>query len=262
MDLTQEYKKSLFKLGIVLGILMSVYFAVKIISDLKSYDTIGSSNINSMSFSGHGEVKAVPDIANISFTLKQESKTVKEAQGIVTGIETKVLKFLSDSKIDTKDIKTTNSSFYPKYDYSNYCANAYPHPCDPSKPKITGYEVSEAINVKIRNTGDVGKIIDELGKLGVSELSGPNFVIDKEDALKAEARKNAIDDAKEKAEKLAKDLGIRLGKITSFNENGNYPMPMMYAEGAMSKSADTRTPSIPKGENTISSDVTITYEIR
>ena len=70
-----------------------------------------------------------------------------------------------------------------------------------------------------------------LGTTGVSDLSGPNFAIDKEDALKAEARKKAIDDAKKKAEVLAKDLGVSLGKITSFNESGNYPI--MYEKNSM-----------------------------
>jgi len=109
----------------------------------------------------------------------------------------------------------------------------------------------------------VGKIMQGLGTLGVSDLNGPNFSIDNEDALKAQARKKAIDDAKEKAATLAKDLGVRLGKITSFSESGNYPSPM-YDRGMMSVSAakESAPAQIPKGENTISSDVSITYEIR
>ena len=33
---------------------------------------------NTISFSGHGEVNAVPDIANISFSIVKEAKTVKD----------------------------------------------------------------------------------------------------------------------------------------------------------------------------------------
>ena len=81
--------------------------------------------------------------------------------------------------------------------------------------------------------------------------------------LQAKARKLAIDDAKEKARVLAKDLGVRLGKITSFSESG-LRYPVMY-ESAMIKDSVGTAPApaeLPKGENTISSDVTITYEIR
>jgi len=96
-----------------------------------------------------------------------------------------------------------------------------------------------------------------------SDLNGPNFAIDNEDSLKDSARKLAIDEAKLKAKNLAKDLGIRLGKITSFSENGNYPVPMyaktMTSDTAVGASAPAQ---LPVGENIISSDVTITYEIK
>ena len=102
-----------------------------------------------------------------------------------------------------------------------------------------------------------------LGTLGVSELNGPNFAIDNENDLKAEARKKAIEDAKKKAEVLAKDLGVHLGDITGFSESGNYyPMPM-YSKGMALDSAQAPiSAELPKGQNTISSDVTVTYEIK
>src|SRR3989338_6144941 len=98
----------------------------------------------------------------------------------------------------------------------------YSCPPRPGKSVISGYEASESITVKVRNTDDVGTIMQGLGTIGVSNLSGPNFSIDDEDALKAEARKKAIDDAREKAKILAKDLGVRLGRISSFSEGGGY----------------------------------------
>lgn len=233
---------------------------------------------NIISFSGHGEVTAVPDIANVYFTISQDAKTVKDAQALVAGIEKKSLDFLKASNVADKDIQTANASFNPKYEYrqavcppipmgagtAGVTVNpSSPYYCPPSKQVITGYTASESITVKVRNTDDVGKIMQGLGTLGVTNLSGPNFSIDNEDALKAQARKKAIDDAKAKAEELAKELGVRLGKITSFSESGNYPMPM-YAKTMLadSVSGGSAPAAIPAGVNTISSDVTITYEIR
>ena len=215
---------------------------------------------NTITFSGHGEVTAVPDIANIYFTISKESKTVKEAQTLVAQIEKKSLDFLKQNSVLEKDIKTANASFNPKYDYGQiYCIK---YLCPQKSPVIIGYQASESITVKIRNTDDVGKIMQGLGTLGVTDLNGPNFSIDNEDGLKAEARKKAINEAKEKAKVLAKDLDIRLGKITSFNESGNYPLPM-YAKTMMDSVSKGSTPaSVPKGENIISSDITITYEIK
>ena len=129
---------------------------------------------------------------------------------------------------------------------------------------LNGYTASESITVKVRNTDNVGDIMQALGVTGISNLSGPNFSIDNQDALVAQARKLAIDDAKAKAQALAKDLGVTLGKISSFNDSGNN-YPVMYAQNAMLSGAvaPKAAPAvIPAGVNTITSDVTITYEIK
>lgn len=260
MQILQEEKTKLYHgLKLALIVFLAVVVANALFNREGKYE---DKQENTIAFSGHGEVTAVPDIASVYFTISKEAKTVKEAQNLVSKIEKKSLDFLKENNILDKDIKTSSSSFYPKYEYQ------YPDrmpciDCRPGKNILTGYEVSESITVKVRNTDDVGKIIEGLGTLGVSDLSGPNFSIDNEEGLKADARKKAIDDAKEKAKILAKDLGVRLGKIVSFNESQDYPMPL-YGKAMMNESAarDSVAPSLPKGENTISSDVTITYQIR
>lgn len=262
--------KRFIKIATVFVGLLSLLALSAVIGSLHGMGRGESKDIqNVITVTGHGEVKAVPDIANVYFTIHKEAKTVKEAQAGVADIEAKALAFLKTKNIEDKDIKTANASFYPKYEYRydkvapTLCTQ---YSCPPSNGKnvITGYEASESITVKIRNTDDSGAIMQGLGTLGVSELSGPDFSIDDEDTLKADARKEAIDDAKAKAKALSRDLGVRLGHITSFNESGNYPMPMMYAKATMASDAGTESApaSVPKGENTISSDVTITYEIR
>lgn len=278
MEMSLEQKMKFYR--IVRLVLLAFLIAVGV-SLLTEYIRVESNKPeNTISFSGHGEVTAVSDIANVYFTISKDAKTVKDAQALVSGIEKKSLDSLKANNVLEKDIKTANASFYPKYEYRQAVCPPIPmgagtagvtvNPSSPyyclpgGKQVITGYTASESITVKVRNTDDVGKIMQELGTLGVTDLSGPNFSIDNEDGLKAAARKKAIDNAKSKAEVLAKDLGIRLGKITSFSESGNYPSPM-YDRGMMLASAakESSAPAeIPKGENTISSDVSITYEIR
>lgn len=262
-----EYNKIISKSLIALLITASLFMFSKFLSEWRNYSSSGNVNANVITVSGHGEVQAVPDIANISFSIRQEAKTVKEAQEKVATIEKSALDFLKTNNIEEKDIKTENASFYPKYEYK-YDAKLVPcneYGCPPSRGTnvIVGYEASETISVKVRNTDDVGKIMQGLGELAVSDLNGPNFTIDDEEALQIEARKKAIENAKEKAKILAKDLGVSLRGVVSFSESdGYYPYPMMYAKDAMETSVGNAPATIPKGENTISSDVTITYEIR
>lgn len=258
MENSSEYKKYPIYIGIIV-VILCIWLASGCSRDGRR--ELGG-EMNVITFSGYGEVSAVPDLANVSFTIRKEAKTIKEAQVGVKEVEVKVLESLRLNNVSDKDIKTINVSFNPKYEYKYGICNQFN--C-PGKNVIVGYEAYESVNLKIRNTDDTGKIIEELGALGVTELSGPNFTIDKEDELKAEARREAIGDAKTKAKVLAKELGIRLGKITSFSESGNYPMPMYKSMDMMSQSVsvlESLPAEIPKGENTISSEVTITYQIR
>ena len=264
-EISSKYKRILFKLISIFLVIISVYFLVQIFSGSKD-EGKGDQSVNTISLSGHGEVQAVPDIANVDFTIRKEAKTVKDAQDAVSQVEKKVLALLQTDNITLKDIKTQSVSFNPKYEYQYTGAlvpcNQFGCPPRPGQNVITGYEAYESISLKIRNTDDTGKVIQGLGTLGVTELNGPNFTVDNEDALKATARKSAIVDAQTKAKALANDLGIHLGKITSFSESGNYPVPM-YAKVDMAVGGAASAPAvIPKGENTISSDVTITYEIK
>lgn len=223
---------------------------------------------NTITVSGHGEVNAVPDIATIYFTVESSKATQKESSDEVNTKTKKVVDFLKSSEVADKDIKTENYSSYPKYNNPESCPVYYGGgivpPCRTTEAKIVGYTVSQSVTVKIRKVDDTSKIVDGINVLGVTNMSGPTLAIDNEEALKVGARKLAIDNAKDKARVLARDLGVRLGKISSFNETGNY-YPM-YAGAAMMKDSVSSNPAvpseIPKGENTISSDVTITYEIR
>lgn len=261
----EQYIKNIYKVSMVLLFVLCLYFGVRVLSEFRSYNMMDR-GISSITVTGHAEVKATPDIANIYFNINSTSKTVKDAQAKVAEIEKKAIDVLKTNKVDEKDIKTENASFNPKYDYvRSICPQSTGmmtvYDCG-GKQVLVGYEATESITVKVRNVDDVSKIMQELGSTGVSNLSGPNFAIDDEDILKAQAKKEAIDDAKEKAIVLAKELGVRLGKPTGFSESAYYPMYDSKAYiSAAAVSAPTRA-ELPRGQNTVSSDVNITYEIR
>lgn len=266
MENTNEQQKGMvFKALVVFLAVMSVYYAVGIFRGF-GHDK-GSMNGNDshvITLTGHGEVQAVPDIANVYFTISKDAKTVKEAQDTVAGIEKKALDVLKANDVEAKDYKTTNNSFSPKYETKPYMPCTQWN-CPSNNATIVGYTAAESITVKVRNTDNVAKIMQELGTAGVTDLSGPNFSIDEEDTLTAQARKEAIADAQTKAKALARDLGVDLGDIVSFSEGGNYPVSMYAKAGNMAMDSMAvqapRAAEIPKGENTITSDVTLTFEI-
>jgi uncharacterized protein YggE len=276
MEILNSEKSNLVKAIIVLMIILSLYFLIKTFSEIKNYSLIGAgtTTTNTISFNGKGEVTGSPDLATISFTILEGAPLVKDAQNKVTAKETAVLDFLNKSGIAKSDIKTENYNSFPKYQFQNaVCPQvgvpngtlARPVFCPPGKQILTGYEVSENISVKVHDVTKAGAIVQGIGAVGVSDMNGPNFSIENEDKLKEQARKIAIDDAKIQAKTLSSDLGVSLIRIVNFSENGNTPIffaqGLAKADSAIAPSA-APAPAIPIGENKITSNVTITYEIR
>ncbi len=266
MNFEPKEKKNLVTATLILLGLLSIFVLAKAASEVKAFRYIGGGTqaTNTIAFSGTGEVTAIPDVATITLTARERGTTAKEAEGKVSQKVTKAMDFLKAQGVEEKDIKTQGYNSYPQYGKggrSEVVCMSYG--CQPSQ-NIIGYETTQTITVKVRNVDNSGKIIEGITGTGINEISGPEFTLDDPDALQNEARKKAIDDAKEKARTLSRDLGVRLVRIVSFNENGNSPVyyDMNQAKNAATGAAPESAPNLPKGENTITSTVTITYEIR
>lgn len=264
----EDNKKTFYQALTGLTLISVVFVGAMTVSEIKGYRFIGGGApaTNVISVSGEGEVTASPDIAAISFNIREEAKKVADAQNKVDTKTKAALVAVRKLGVADKDIKTQNYSSYPKYEWQESTYSCMATNCPPPQPGrqiLIGYEVSQSVTITVRNLDTTSAIIEALGTAGVTDMQGPNFSIDKEDDLKAAARKQAIEKARAKAEVLAGDLGVSLIRVVSFSEGENYPT---YARTMMSsEKADMSAPSlpeIPQGEQKITSRVTVTYEIR
>jgi uncharacterized protein YggE len=252
-------------LALALGML-ALFLFILTLSTFRSYQYIGAGiqAANTISVSGEGKVFAIPDTATFSFTVSETAPDVTAAQAKATKSGNAIIDYLKSAKIKDTDIQTTDYSVSPQYQYgSQICSqNGY---CPPQKQTISGYQVSQTVLVKVRDTTQAGAILSGVGTRGVSYVSGLQFTVDNEQALQAQARDKAIADAKKQADVLAASLGVSIVRVTGFNENtGGQPVPM-YAKMEMSGAASAdavQSPTIPTGQNTIISNVSVTYEIR
>ena len=204
---------------------------------------------NTVSFSGEGKVVAKPDITKVNLSIVTDALTSKIAQDENSKKSKALTDYLKKQNIDDKDVKTTGYNIYPQYRYPQYGG----------QPTITGYQVNQSMEVKIRDLDKVSNILDGVVGAGANQVNGLSFEIDDPEALKAEARAKAIADAKKKANELKSQVGISLGKIVNFSENtGGYPVPMYYDAKGMGGGG----PSVHAGENEITVSVTITYQIK
>ncbi len=213
---------------------------------------------------GSGQATLPPDVARVSFTVENIAKTVSEAQAATTKQADAALDFVKEQGVAEKDVKTLSYNISPQYSYPNPCPLGAMCPAYGGAPKIIGYQVSETIQVTIRDLATVGALLGGLGEREVQNVSGPAFALDDSTAGYDAARADAIKKAKTQAALLSKQLGIRLGKIVSFSESsGGYPYPMYaYGMGGDTFESKASSPNTPAGENTYTASVSITYEIR
>jgi len=206
-----------------------------------------------ISVGGQASVFARPDIGQVNISVFREASTAAAAQEQATTASNKVVEFLKANGVEEKDIKTTNYTVQPVYDYLQDRGRI-----------LRGWEVRQGFSVKVRNLDKVGDILAGATENGANDISGLTFTIDEPDELQAQAREEAITDAKERAQKLADNLGVKLGRVVSFSESsgGGYPPPVFYDRAEVGIGGAGPVPSVPSGENEIISNVTIVYEIR
>lgn len=218
---------------------------------------------DTITVTGQGQAFMAPDIARVSFTVQNTADKVADAQAETTKQTNAAIEKVKAQGIDEKDIKTLYYNVSPQYDYTRCGAGMV---CPASAPKIVGYQVSQSIQVTVRNLDKVSPLLSMLGGLEVQNVSGPDFTLDDPTAGYDAAREEAIEKAKAQAEKLSDQLGVRLGRIVNFNESsGGYPYPIAYGMGGvmnMKLDSAAAAPSIPAGENQYNASVSITYEIR
>ncbi|PIT90900.1 hypothetical protein COU17_03005 [Candidatus Kaiserbacteria bacterium CG10_big_fil_rev_8_21_14_0_10_49_17] len=249
----------------VLG-LLALFLAVQAVAGVIGWRYIGDESPvqNTISLTGSGEVFAVPDIATFSFSVIVEKPTASAAQDEAARLSNAAIEYLKENGVEENDIKTVGYNVYPRYEYPQIQCITYP--CPQGERTLAGFEVSQNVQVKVRDTKIAGTLLSGIGEIGVENISGLSFTIDDEETLQAEARAKAIADARAKAKQLSDDLGVRLGRIVSFSENnGYYPRYEAAYDSAVygMGGADGKvSPNIPTGENRISSEVYITYEIR
>jgi len=234
------------------------------VNKMKEGKYIGQGNkvTNTISVSGSGEIYAKPDLAIADFSVVTSGKTVAETITSNSQKMNAVIDAIKKSGVNEKDLKTTNYSLVPNYQYPQVQAQIYPYL--PSVGTIVGYQITQTLEVKIRNLDNVGQIVQVATQSGANQVGNMQFTIDNPDEFKNQARTQAINEAKAKAKELASELGVSLGRITNFSENNYFPYD--YATANMSVSgkgggAAVPAPEIQTGESKVTSSVSITYEI-
>jgi uncharacterized protein YggE len=149
--------------------------------------------------------------------------------------------------VPQKNIQTMNFSVSPQYS----------NPQNNEGARLTGYQVTNQVRLRLNDVAGLGRALDALVTAGANHMNGIDFAIQDPAPLLAKARADAIADARLRAETYARAAGVTLGPVLSISEGGEGPRPMYRLMAAM---APAPVP-VAAGEETISADVTVVWEI-
>lgn len=167
--------------------------------------------------SAEGRVTVVPDLVKINFSVVSQGEDYSEIQRDNDSKMKEATDYLKEEGVEEKDIKTVQYNLSPQYDYS-WCRQAG-DPFISCSPRISGYQITQQVEVKIRDLSKAGSIAANLPEKGINQINSLVFTVDDLDLSRAEARNEAIMKAREKAISIAASSGIKLGKVVNFSES-------------------------------------------
>jgi hypothetical protein len=174
---------------------------------------------------GEARVEAAPDLASISAGVQSEALQAADALSATGEAMRAVLAAIAAQGVAEADVQTSQLSVDPLWEDGG----------EGRQPRVRGYAASNVATVRVRDTARLGALIDAVGAAGANRVFGISFEIADPAAQLADARRQAVADARAKAELLAAAAGVALGPVLSIREGGEPgPSPMMArAEMAM-----------------------------
>ena len=203
-----------------------------------------------VSVSGQGIVTTQPDTASVIVGVNIIEKTLSAAQEKAITQMTAVIAALKEAGIEERDIQTIN---YSVNILQNYDTNGNP-------ATIEGFQVSNQVNVTVRDLTALGGILDTVVSQGANAIYGINFYVNDPSVASSQARTLAVADAKKKADELAEATGMTVGRILSISENYS-SSPMPYFVGRAESADESSAVPIQAGSTAIQVDVQVVYEL-
>lgn len=252
MDNAKKWFWILLDVLIVAAVINVVFFVMPMLQRLGN----GFYPARTISVSAEGKTTASPDLAEISFSVVTQGQSPQSLSTNNNNAMSAVIQFVKSQGIADADITTTNYDLSPNYGWDKNTQHNY----------VTGYTLTQTVQVKIRNLNKVALVLGGLAPLGVNQIGGVSFTFADDEKVLAAARADAFTKALAKAREMATASGVSLGRVVSVSENNYIPGPRsLYMTANAASGAGMVAPSVPTiqpGTEDITDTVSITYELQ
>jgi uncharacterized protein YggE len=221
---------------------------------------------STVSTTGTATTKAKPDKFSVTVGVETNGTTAQEATSKNADLMALVIAALKDLGINESQIATSNFNVYPVYEYRQpmkACPEIYPIPpdCQPGQ-QLTGYRASNSVTVTldVEGTVDAGKVIDASVKAGANNIYGVYFFIspDRQAELRDSLTKDAILNARHRADVAVGALGMQISGVQSVNLNDVYFPIYSKSFDAAAMAGQAATPILP-GEQDLTTTVSVVF---
>ena len=203
---------------------------------------------------GTGKASGTPDLANINVGVETGAASAQQAVNDNKAKMTQLLDALKSLGVADKDVQTSNYGVYTE-------RQPVPGPESKGGEGPVSYRVTNQVNVTVRDIAKLGDVLDKVVAAGANNIYGVNFSVADTSKLQADARAKAIEDARSRAESLAKLTGVALGDVMSVSEiiGGAGPIYGVMESAKMGLGGGT---PIQPGELEVNMNVQVTFAIK
>ncbi|MED5239135.1 MAG: SIMPL domain-containing protein [Pseudomonadota bacterium] len=200
---------------------------------------------DSITVSGQGDVTAIPDVFSVNATARENGNDIETLKSRVDDQVDAMLELADDLDIPEAQTRATAFRVTPQWQYQ-------------PERKLVGHQVSRDVHFRVNGLERYAELLDGLARLSIRDIQPAGSDVSNADELAATALRNAVNDAREKAEILASAAGRDVGEAIRIEfHNSNTVRPVMM----MSRAKDGAAESFRPGETDISAQVQITFEL-
>lgn len=204
-----------------------------------------------LQINAEGRSEARPDLATINMGVTTEGQTAQAALQENARRMAALNQALRRAGLAERDIQTSNVSVHPQQQWR-----------EGEPPLITGYQANNTVTARVRNVDNLGRVIDAAVAAGGNTVHGVSFSHQNPEAQLDIARRNAIAEARRRAELYASALGMQVSRIVAVSEGGGYAPPIVVQAERMAMSAPAADTPVSPGEVTTTVNVSVTFELR
>ncbi len=245
--------KNIFWLLLDLFLILSLFLGISV---FRALDRYGASLpiVRTITVSADANSIVVPDVAKVSLSVVAEGSDPAKLQDDNTRKMVSVIDFVKSQAIDPKDIKTAAYNLSPNYEYDEKKRKSF----------ISGYTSTQSLVITIRDFGKISVILGKLPSLGVNQIQNVSFEVEDSDKFTKDAREEAFKKAFAKANSMARQNGVRLGRVVNFSENSPNYYPKFFGAEALRLGGvvDFSVPQLEPGSEEINVNVSVTYELK